>query len=143
MLTSRDISSPAVDRVCGQARGQNTAVTCFCFDFAIREERPATSMPGSLLKQIVNGMETIPDEISQAFQEQKKAIGGLAPRLPDILKMLQAITSSLRTFICVDGLDECAVVYRVKLLNPPQQVLDKSPHTRIFINGRPHIRAEI
>ena len=98
---------------------------------------------GSLLKQMVSGMETIPEEISRAFQEQKRAIGGRGPRLPDIVKMLQAITSSLRVFICIDALDECAVAHRVKVLNSLQQILDKSPRTRIFIAGRPHIRAEI
>ena len=100
-------------------------------------------MLGSLLKQIVSGMETIPEEISRAFQEQKRAIGGRGPRLPDIVKMLQTTTSSQRAFICIDALDECAVVHRVKLLNSLQQILEGSPRTRIFINGRPHIRAEI
>ena len=100
-------------------------------------------MLGSLLKQIVSGMETIPEDISRAFQEQKKAIGGRGLQLLDIVKMLQAITSSQRTFVCIDALDECAVVHRVKILDSLKQILEKSPGTRIFITGRPHIRAEI
>ena len=98
MLTSSDISSLVVDTLCDQTRGQNTAVACFYFDFAARKEQSATSMLGSLLKQVVSGMERIPEEISQAFQEQKEVIGGRAPRLPDLVKMLQAVTSSKRTF---------------------------------------------
>ena len=70
-------------------------------------------------------------------------IGGRGPRLPDIVKMLQAITSSLRTFICIDAWDECAVAHRVKLLNSLKQILETSPCTRIFIIGRPHVRVEI
>ena len=143
MLISRDISSLVVDRLCDQAKGQKSVVTCFYFDFAARKEQSATNMLGSLLKQIVSGMETIPEEISWAFQEQKRAIGGRGPRLPDILKMLQVITSSLHVFICIDALDECAVAHRVKILNSLHQILEKSPRTRIFITGRPHIRAEI
>jgi len=143
VLTSRDVSSLVVDRLCDEARGQSTAVVCFYFDFAARKEQSATSMLGSLLKQVVGGMEKIPEEISQAFQEQKKVIGGRGLRLPDIVKMLQAITSSLRTFVCIDALDECAAVHRVKLLDSLKQILEKSPRTRIFILGRPHIRAEI
>ena len=100
-------------------------------------------MLGSLLKQVVSGMENIPEEISQAFKEQKKVIGGRGLRLPDIVKMLQAITSSRRTFVCIDALDECAAVHRVKLLDSLKQILEKSPGTRIFILGRPHIQAEI
>ena len=100
-------------------------------------------MLGSLLKQIIGGMEKIPEEISRAFQDQRMAIGGRGPQLPDIVKMLQTITSSLRTFVCIDALDECAAVHRVKLLYSLKQILEKSPHTRILIIGRPHIQAEI
>ena len=143
MLIGRDVSSVVVDRLCDQARGQNTTVICFYFDFAARKEQSATAMLGSLLKQIVSGMETIPEDISRAFQEQKKAIGGRGPPLMDIVRMLQAITSSQRTFVCIDALDECAGVHRVKILDSLKQILEKSPGTRIFITGRPHIRAEI
>ena len=142
-LTSCDVSSLVVDRLCDQARGQSSAVTCFYVDFADRKEQSATSILGSLLRQIVGGLERIPEEISQAFQEEKNAIGGRGPRHLDIVKMLQAITSSLRTFICIDALDECAALDRAKLLNSLEQILEKSPGTRIFIIGRPHIRAEI
>ena len=143
MLISRDVSSLVVDRLCDQARGKNTAVTCFYFDFAARKEQSVTSVLGSLLKQIVSGLEKVPEEISRAFWEQKMAVGGRGPLLPDIVKMLQTVTFSLRTFVCIDALDECAAVHRVKLLDSLKQILGKSPLTRIFIIGRPHIRAEV
>ena len=143
MLTCHDVSSLVVDRLCDRARGQNATVTCFYFDFAARKEQSATAMLGSLLKQIVSGMESIPEDISRAFQEQKKAIGGREPQLLDIVKMLQTITSSQPTFVCIDALDECAAVHRVKILDSLKQILEKSPGTRIFITGRPHIRAEM
>ena len=132
-----------MDRLCDQAKGEDTAVACFYFDFAARKEQSVTSMLGSLVKQVASGIEKIPEEISRTFQEQKLAIGGREPRLLDIVKMLQVITSSLRTFICIDALDECVPVHRVKLLSSLKQILEKSPRTRIFITGRPHIRAEI
>ena len=99
-------------------------------------------MLGSLLEQVVGGMEEISEEVSRTFREQKMAVGGRGLLLPDIVKMLQAITSSLHMFVCIDALDECAVVHRVKLLESLNQILEKSPRTRIFIIGRPHIRAE-
>ena len=143
MLTSHDISSLVVDRLCDQARGQNTAVACFYFDFAARKEQSVTNMLGSLLKQVVSGMPKVPEEISRAFQEERMAIGGRGPRLPDIVKMLQTITSKLPTFVCIDAMDECVAAHRVTLLGSLKQILEKSPRTRIFIIGRPHIRAEI
>ena len=132
-----------MDRLCDQARGQNTAITCFYFDFAARKEQSATNMLGSLVKQVVSGMDRIPDEISTAFQEQKKSIGGCGPRLIDLVKMLQSITSSQPTVICIDALDECLGVQRVKVLDSLKQILERSSETRIFVTGRPHIRAEI
>ena len=101
------------------------------------------SILGSLLRQVVGGMEKVPEEITQAFNQQKMAIGGRRPQLSDIVKWLQTVTSSLRTFVCIDALDECVTAHRVKLLNSLQQILEKSPSIRIFIIGRPHIQAEI
>jgi len=143
VLIDRDGSSLVVDRLCDQSRGQSTAITCFYLDFAARKEQSVASILGSILRQVVGGMEKVPEEITRAFQEQKMAIGGRGPRLPDIIKMLQTITSSLPTFVCIDAWDESASANRVKLLNSLQQILETSPRTRIFIIGRPHVRAEI
>ena len=98
---------------------------------------------GALLKQVVSGLEEIPVEISRAFQEQKKAIGGREPQLSDIVKMLQTTSSKERTFICIDALDECVPENRVKLLDSLNTILQKSPGARVFVTGRPHIRPEI
>ena len=83
-------------------------------------------MLGSLLKQIVSGMDRILEEISRAFQEQKKAIGGCGPPLADIVKMVQAITSSLPTFICIDALDECVGVQPFRVLGSLRRILENS-----------------
>ena len=143
MLTSHDNSSLVMDTLCDQARERGTAVTCFYFDFRARKELSVTNALGSLLEQIVGGLENIPGEISQAPQEQKTAIGGRGPQPPFIVKMLQTVTSSRRTFVRTDALDECVAAHRVKLPNPPNQTPEKSPATRIFVTGRPHIRGEI
>jgi len=143
VLTSRDISSLVVDSLCDQARRQNFSVACFYFDFAAQNEQSPANTMGALLKQVVGGLEEIPVEISQAYQDQKKAIGGRGPRLPDIVKMLQTTTSKERTFICIDALDECVPGHRAKLLSSLNQILQESPGTRIFVTGRPHIGPEI
>jgi len=101
------------------------------------------SIMGSLLRQVVGGMENVPEEITRAFKEQKLANAGRGPQLPDIVKMLQIVTSSVRTFVCIDALDECAAANRAKLLNSLQQILKSSPLTRIFMIARPHVRGEI
>jgi len=143
VLTSRDNSSLVVDKLCDQTSGQNTAVSCFYLDFAARKEQCATNVLGSLLKQMVGGMERIPEEILRAFQQQTTTIGGRRPQLINIVQMLQLIASSRRTVICIDAIDECSGVQRVRLLDSLKQILEKSPCTRIFVTGRPHILAEI
>ena len=99
----------------------------------MRKEQPAASMLGSLVKQMVSGMENIPEEVSQAFQEQKRNFGGCRPQPVDAVQMLQAITSSKRTVMCIDALDECTGKQRVKLLGSLKQILEMSPDTRIFV----------
>ena len=138
---SSDTSSLVVDMLCDKAREQNIFLACFYIDFW--EEQSPTNMLGSLLKQIVGGLENIPDEIRQVFQDHKKAIGGRGLRAPNIIKMLQTITSLQRTFICVDAVDECAEEHRPEFLDSLRQILQKSPNTRIFLTGRRHIRGEI
>ena len=131
-----------IDSLCDQARGQNATVACFYFDFAVQKDQsPESTM--TLLKQVVGGIQEIPEEISRAYQEQKKALGGRGPRLSDIVKMLQTTSPQERTFICIDALDECVPEHRAKLLNSLNQILQKSPGTRIFVTGRPYIRPEV
>jgi len=132
-----------VDRICEQTRGQNVAVMCFYFDFAARKEQTATSMLGSLLKQIVNGTGRIPEDIWRALREQREAVSGRRPQLGDIVKMLQLITSSQRSFMVIDALDECTAVQRYRLFDALKVILEKSPNARVFVTGRPHIRPEI
>jgi len=143
MLINCNDSSLVVDSLCNQAKGQTMSVPCFYFDFAARKDHSATSMLGSLLKQMVSGMETIPGEIRQTFQEHKKTMGGRRPQLPVLSKMLQALTSSQPTFICIDALDECVGGQRVRLLDSLNQLLEESTGVRIFVTGRPHVQAEI
>ena len=132
-----------IDSLCDQAKGQNVAVACFYFDFAAQQDQSSTSMLGTLLKQLVVGLGEIPREMTQAYEEQKNFLGGRRPRHTDMVKMLQTASSKKRTFICIDALDECVPEHRVKLLGSLNQILQKSPATRIFVTGRPHIRPEV
>jgi len=142
-LTSSNTSSLVVDMLCDKAREENIAIACFYVDFAAREEQSPTNILGSLLKQIVGGLGTIPEEIRETFQNHKKVIGGRGLRVPEIVKMLQTVTSLQRTFICVDALDECVEGNQPEVLDSLRQILDKSPNTRIFLTARRHIRGEI
>ena len=132
-----------IDTLCKQAIGQNAAVACFYFDFATEKQQSSVAILGSVLKQVVGGLSEIPEKIVKAFLDRKNVIGGQRLVLPEIVEFLQDISSSRRTFICIDALDECSPGHRVKLLDSLNQILQKSPGSRIFLTGRPHIWAEV
>ena len=132
-----------VDNLGDQARGQGAAIACFYFDFAARKEQSSVSMLGALLKQVVSGLEEIPEEIVEAYEDQRLVVGGRGPQLAAIVKMLQNTVSTKRTFILIDALDECVARDRVKILDSLNQIVQSSPGTRIFVTGRSHIEAEV
>ena len=143
VLTCSDTSSLVVDKLCDMAAARDMAVSCFYVDFAAREEQSPANILGSLLKQIVGGLETVPVEIGRMFQDHKKVIGGRGLRVAEIVKMIQTVTSLQPTFICVDALDECVEGYRPEILDSLRQILAGSPSARIFLTGRRHIRLEV
>jgi len=84
------------------------AVTCFYFDFAAGQEQTATSLLGSILKQVISGTERVPEDIWRALQEPKKVVN--RRKLRDIARIQQLTTSPQPTFIVIDALDECTTV---------------------------------
>jgi len=132
-----------VDYLCSQARGQNATVACFYFDFASQSKQSPTRFLGSLLKQMVFGLEEIPEEILKAYQDRKNAVGGQGLQISDILNMLQTTSAGKRAFVCIDALDECAAGHVARILDSLGQLLHRSPGTRIFVTGRPHVLPEI
>jgi len=143
LLTGRDGSSVVVDYLCNQAVEQDMAVACFYYDFASREAQSPTNMLGSLLKQVLSGLEAIPVEIAQKFRSQKKVIGGRRLQIPDIVKMFATVQTPQRTFVCVDALDECVPEHQLEVLDALGQILQALPKTRVFMTGRSHIRGAI
>jgi len=69
-----DVGSLVIDRLCDQARGQDVAVACFYFDFVARSAQSSIGMLGALLKQVVVGMEEIPEEISKPIKTRQRLL---------------------------------------------------------------------
>ena len=143
LLIGCDNSSLVIDKLCDEAGEEDTAVLCFYFEFASRNEQSPVNMLGSLLRQLVSGLEKIPEAVIQDFRKQKKAIGGRGLQVSGILKMFQAITNTKLMFICIDALDECVPEHRMIVLESLRQILLGSPNARIFITGRPQVRSEM
>ena len=143
LLIRWDNSSLVIDKLCDEAVAEDTAVACFYFDFASRNEQSPVNMLGSLLRQLVSGLEGVPEAVVQDYRNQKKVIGGRGLQVAGILKMLQTITATKPTFLCVDALDECVPEHRVVILESLGQIVQGSRNTRVFVTGRSHVQSEV
>ena len=143
LLISCDISSLVVDKLYKQAVGGNVDIACFYLNFTAQKDQSPAAILGSVLKQIVCGLEEVPERIVKAFRDRGKDAGSQRLALSEIVELLQDISSTRLTFMCIDALDECPPGYRVKLLNSFNQILRGSPGARVFLTGRPHIRTEV
>ena len=143
LIVGCDYRSLVVDRLCDEAAKEDTAVACFYFDFAARNEQSPENMLGSLLRQLVSGPGEIPKVVVQSFHEEKMVIGGRRLQVSGILNMFQTIVATKRTFICVDALDECVPEHRMVVLESLGQILQGSRCTRIFMTGRPQVQCEV
>jgi len=143
LLTSRCVSSLVIDTLHGRASEKNVAVACFYFDLLAQKEQSPKNVLGALLKQMVSGLGDIPEEVLKVYHYRKNLIGGRGPRFPELVKMLQVVSSSQCTFLCVDALDECMGRCQPDVLNSLQMVLQGSPGTRLFLTGRAHIKGVV
>ena len=90
-------------------------------------------MMGAILKELVG--RSIPEYLREAFRKESAGTGLLLPRLIELL----GSPSLPQAFICIDALDECLPQHLPKLLMSLRDIVLKSPRTRIFLTGRPHI----
>ena len=133
-----------IDTLCDGLDGGNAVVACIYCDFHAHKEQSATSVLAAILKQIVAGVELIPEEIQTAFDRAKREVDGRSLRLPEICAMLvNSVSSLLRGFICIDALDEFPTKHRPKLWDSLQRIIRECPNIRLFMTGRPHIREEV
>ena len=121
----------------------NVAIAWFYFDFAVPEEQSPAEILGLVLKQVVGGLTEVPERLVKAFRNRDKVVGGYGLPLSEIVQSLQDISTPRCIFICIDALDECEAGDRMKLLDILNQILANSPHSRLFLTGRPHTRAEV
>ena len=133
-----------IDKLFNEIDEDGMAVAYVYCDFTTRNMQSTSAVLGSVLRQIVGALGKIPDEAQQAFERAKKQTDGCGLRLLEILDMLTKFLPSLnRAFICIDALDEFPAKQRGQLWKSLQRVVRECPNTRLFLTGRPQIRAEV
>ena len=137
-------SSLVIDTLYNSIEKDNVAVACVYCDFHAHKEQSAASVLAVLLKQLIAGAEAIPEAIMEGFVRAKRVVDGRALRLPEICTMfIKSLESLRRGFICIDALDEFPTKHRPELWESLQHMVQECPNIRLFITGRPHIRAEV
>jgi len=99
-------------------------------------------MIGGLVRQATLRAPRIPKEIRNAFDESNLE-GGDGLQLPDMVKLFIKVIDSIEVvYLCVDAVDEVLPQHRSDLLRALQQII-QAPNMRLFLTGRPYIRAEL
>ena len=143
-ITNQNISSLVIDRLSDGVYGDNISVAYLYCNFQTQKSQFTAHMLGSLLEQVIGGLEVVPVEIHHAFRKAKQGFDRRGLSVSEILKLLLAALRSLkRTFICIDALDECATESRPEFLRSLHSLVENSPNVRLFVTGRPHIQAEL
>jgi len=138
-IANRNISSLVIHRLSAGIDGDSVSVLYLYFNFQTQKSQVAAHMLGSLLRQAVDGLDVIPEEIDQ---KAKQGSNGRGLSVPDILRLLQtALKHHKRTFICIDALDECETRGLPEFLRSLHSIVTGSANVRLFLTGRPHILA--
>jgi len=143
MLTSNKISSLVIDTLRKETRGRDIAVVFLYCDYQTQRDQSAVNMIGGLIRQAALRAPRILSEIKSAFDESKQE-GGDGLQLPDMVKLFVQVTGSIEVvYLCVDALDEMLPQHRLEFLRALRQIVQEAPNVRLFLTGRPYIRAEL
>jgi len=116
-------SSLVIETLC-QSGGEQVAVACLYCDFQTHKEQSTVHMLGAILKQVVSGLENIPQEIKAAFERSRKQLDGRELESDEILKLLiSSLRTMQRSYICIDALDEFPREYRPELFKSLVRVI--------------------
>ena len=143
-MLKKQRSSLVIDTLLNGIDEDGVAVAYVYCDFSARNMQSTSAVLGSVLRQVAGALAEIPDAVRKAFERAKRQTDGCGLRLPEILDMLTKSLSNLKQgFICIDALDEFPPKQRAQLWSSLKRVVRECPNTRLFLTGRPQIRAEV
>ena len=143
MLTRNKISSLVIDTLRKQTRRRNIADIFLYCNYQTQKEQSAVNMIVSLVRQVSLRAPRILSEIKSAFDESKEE-GSDGLQLPDMVKLFVKVIASIEVvYLCVDAVDEVLTQHRLEFLRALRQITQEAPNVRLFLTGRPYIRAEL
>lgn len=100
------ITSIVVDHLCTQFQNDASIGIAYIYcNFRNQDQQQLPNLLASLLRQLVQGQLSVPENVKSLYERHKDKPG---PLLDDILKVLYSVVADYsRFFIIIDALDEC------------------------------------
>jgi Cdc6-like AAA superfamily ATPase len=102
------LAATVVDYLCTKFQNEASVGIAYIYcNFRSQEKQRSADLLTSLLRQLVQGQPSVPDDVKNLYERHKDK-----PRPPpdDVSKILHAVMSDYsRTFIIIDALDECQI----------------------------------
>ncbi|KAG2415546.1 hypothetical protein HFD88_006737 [Aspergillus terreus] len=113
------MASIAIHRLLKMREEQRSAVAFLYFNYNLRPEQTLMYMHRTILRQLVETLPSIPDEVAQLHRANRD------PSLLEIFDMLSsAIENHNTVFIVIDALDECSPESLSEFLDAVQRLQD-------------------
>lgn len=117
-----------------------TGIAFLYCDYRDQDGQNLAKMIGSLAKQLLRQVTSVPDEIQEIYKENLKENQPMTiENGQEILSL--AIREFNLVYICIDAIDECEPEVRSQFLRFLKPLSSTSIH--IFLTGRPNVEAEV
>lgn len=119
------------------AKQPGSRVAYFYFDFSDKAKQTTFGCLKSIAHQLCEQSEELDEDIVALYDEYNRSPSGLSTEvLVDILALL--LSSSRKTYLVVDALDECSEQERDSFLTSHEEIISAaSGNYNIFITSRP------
>lgn len=128
------ITSAVVENLAIRFRDENVGIAYLYCSFSQRDEQTADNLLASLLKQLAQGRPALPDSVKSLHSRgQEKR---MRPSFEETSRAIQPVLAEYsRTFIIVDGVDECPVS-SFKFISEIL-VFQREYKVNVFVTSRP------
>jgi hypothetical protein len=113
--------------------GHDMKVLYFFFDYKSQETQTAVEVAMNLLKQLISGLDEIPDELEFLYNQNSSA----RPDLPTCIQLLNVCAAKFNSLYAVfDAMDECSDESQMEVFELIAHL--QKLHCRILVSSRPH-----
>ncbi|KAI1404230.1 ankyrin repeat-containing domain protein [Hypoxylon fuscum] len=116
---------------------------CFVSFFFVQSDDQESLKALSIMRSLVRQRLPEPTQLPDNIEESLRKLNSYS-ELDDIAQLLSVVTiASKRSYIIIDGLDECDKQNRVQLLGALSSLVDKAQNTKVFVASRESLAGDV